>query len=524
MHARRGARNYAKASGKHTVRRPITASARRVQTSFLVAMPAMLMMALIPSYWRHFTGQAAGLVAMATAIGIVGASYVAGKLYYKAAGVPVNVFYPLGFPLAYLAFSFVAPPAYAVIRHTNLGTIRPDESGEVATWLMVWCVAAAATGAALALGLPKPPAPNRTPRIIDGRRLVVFGRLSMIVLILTGLYGIAQGGVLARGLGQGQYSTADAVAALSVIFTPVAPVLCLLGHRVMGRRTMLRITDWLLIAGVLAVFSLNGNRGSSVGMIVLLAMWGARYGARRAAPLRLATLLVITLTLALGVLRYRTSIQGDAFIRNKTRTEIVLGDLNVAAETTMGTQRSLDTGYPLAYGSTFFEEFKRLLPSPIAVPLFGPPKTTATLRYRDMIRLHDTKQGVGYSLPAEGLMNFGAIGMLAVCLVIGILIARSFTYGFGHADQGLTYLYFIVVANLPFGLRSDALGISKGILYGLFAVMIAVRLSVRKERTAARYQRDRTSTRPKTSGTVAVAPTRRRRSGLGAPLPPIRKA
>ena len=75
--------------------------------------------------------------------------------------------------------------------------------------------------------------------------------------------------------------------------------------------------------------------------------------------------------------------------------------------------------------------FERQLPSPIAIPLFGPPDDTAARRFRALVGFNNPNQGIGYSIPAEGYLNFGRFGVFGICLLrrpavrVGVRAHRS---------------------------------------------------------------------------------------------------
>lgn len=454
------------------------------------ALPSIITLLALPWLVSLELGDRETAVAAVLITGTcISLSYLLASVYYRGNNAKVDIFQPMGFPLFYLAGSFLLPPAYAFAMHDNrLGF--PLRDGPLICWIMCAGACAATAGSAFGLGVLKQKRRIKPAQQLNGKRLLLIGRVALLIVFYIHYAKVAAGGVLIRGLGQGVYTVGDVLSSSAIIFTPIAPLAILIGQHSLGRRRTLQPVDWALVGLVILVAGLSGNRGAVIGLIVTLGMWGARYGFHRVAPLRMAGLVAVGLTFAVAVLRYRASVQGDIYVRTRSRTELILGDLSVAASTTMGTKSGIESGFPLLHGRTFLEELLRLLPSPIAVGLFGPPTNTGTLKYREMIGLDDPRRGVGYSLPAEGWLNFGLFGLILVCFAIGFIVSRAQMFSFGEPWQARSYFYFIVVTSLPFGLRSDGLGLSKAIIYGAIFIFFVVRVSRRKGPSAQSRSRE----------------------------------
>jgi hypothetical protein len=96
--------------------------------------------------------------------------------------------------------------------------------------------------------------------------------------------------------------------------------------------------------------------------------------------------------------------------------------------------------------------------------------------YRELVGFTDPTQGWGFSEPTEAYLNFGFIGVLILAAAIGWLFGRSFLWASASDRRGrfATYVYPLLISYLPFGLRSDALGQLKSIIYPLVIVGISV--------------------------------------------------
>jgi hypothetical protein len=129
---------------------------------------------------------------------------------------------------------------------------------------------------------------------------------------------------------------------------------------------------------------------------------------------------------------------------------------------------------PLRLGSTYVAALQRQLPGPIALEILGPPTDTASFELRQMLGFYDPDAGFGFSLPAEGFLNFGLVGVVGACVVTGLLLGGSYARRpAGLPDRALHVLYPLIVASLPLSLRADAVQQIKTVLYPMvFAAVV----------------------------------------------------
>jgi hypothetical protein len=188
--------------------------------------------------------------------------------------------------------------------------------------------------------------------------------------------------------------------------------------------------------------------------------------------------LVVMGMFGVGVLEYRTAARGAQ--STDSASDILLGDMTVAAFTVGATAAAVPSDMPYQNGRTLGAAALRQLPSPIAIPLFGPAHDTGTWKFREIIGLSNPNFGVGFSLPADGYLNFGRVGVFGICGLLGMLFAWAYPRLDFASGRPLGLFYPVLVASLPFGLRSDALGTTKNLLYAMIVlavIMVASRAS-----------------------------------------------
>jgi hypothetical protein len=285
----------------------------------------------------------------------------------------------------------------------------------------------------------------------------------------------AGGAVYTRGIGQ---ITATSSKGLDAVTGPVAltaVIMILAAHRTAGRSRLMSWVDWGLIGTFIALTGLTGSRAGPISLLVLLTLAHThRGGGVRAVVVSL----VVMGMFGVGVLEYRTAARGAQ--STDSASDILLGDMTVAAFTVGATAAAVPSDMPYQNGRTLGAAALRQLPSPIAIPLFGPAHDTGTWKFREIIGLSNPNFGVGFSLPADGYLNFGRVGVFGICGLLGMLFAWAYPRLDFASGRPLGLFYPVLVASLPFGLRSDALGTTKNLLYAMIVlavIMVASRAS-----------------------------------------------
>ncbi|HAK74627.1 MAG TPA: hypothetical protein DCP36_15705 [Sporomusaceae bacterium] len=121
----------------------------------------------------------------------------------------------------------------------------------------------------------------------------------------------------------------------------------------------------------------------------------------------------------------------------------------------------IDDGMELEYGATYLNSIINLIPSFIyreGVPLIHWFKenynSTSTVGY-------------GFSLEAEGYLNFGILGVILTFLLIGILFQTCYLK-FQKNTLTWNYIYLFLTPYYIYAIRGDSLMLFKGLVYGVF--------------------------------------------------------
>ncbi|MCL3862916.1 O-antigen polysaccharide polymerase Wzy [Actinotalea sp. K2] len=390
------------------------------------------------------------LAAAASAVGIA-----IGMRRSRADKGYLDAFDPLLFPNAYIAMSFLTPAWAIFVNGSSFLGFGAARMSNLTPLLMSLAV----VGTTLGLGMRFTPRRDEQAIPHDRRTLLTAARILMLLPLAVSARDVATGALLVRGAGQTTYGTAETLESLTAILTPIAVLIVLSSHRAKRPTGLMTVYDWGVALGVVALMGLSGERGTA--LMVLLAVF---YAATRA-RIRLRRIAIgfgAMLAFAVGVLAYRDAARSVSTTASALST--VLTDWSVATYTTGATALEVPSTVVHASGSTYVSGLLRQLPSPVANRLFGPPYDTGTYAFRDLIGFTNPNQGLAFSVPAEGYLNFGAIGLFVACFVFGLFGAWA------HARTGWpivrtrAVLYPLFVIVLPVAIRSDALGTIKSLL------------------------------------------------------------
>lgn len=94
-----------------------------------------------------------------------------------------------------------------------------------------------------------------------------------------------------------------------------------------------------------------------------------------------------------------------------------------------------------------------------------------------MIGFTNPDLGLGYSVPAEGYLNFGIVGLLIACFTVGTVLAWTHSRARWGELSIPAIIYPLALSLLPVLLRSDALGLTKLLAYPLIAAAIILALA-----------------------------------------------
>lgn len=252
---------------------------------------------------------------------------------------------------------------------------------------------------------------------------------------------------------------------LGIVVAAGAVVLMLAARQRRGQ-SLLSPLEWLAVLAYVALTGLNGSRGSAIAVIITVLYFATR---KKGALLRTAIGLGAVAAFAYAVLTYRSNPRGEQ--SELSALVMLLRDLGSVPFTTGATGQAVADSGPL-WGSTIVAGLLRQIPGPVANLVFGQPDDTGAFRFRTMTGFNNDSNGYGLSIPAEGVMNFGAVGAFVLTLAFGVLLAWLYSRSSEKGSRGLHLAYVVAVASLPFGLRSDVLGAVKGALYPVLIISV----------------------------------------------------
>ena len=228
--------------------------------------------------------------------------------------------------------------------------------------------------------------------------------------------------------------------------------------------------DLVAAASLVVMLGANGRRGAAIAVILVLAFaYASRPTARsRTIPILVGTGLLVGF--AYQVVVYRTTATGADV--GLAPIEVLLRDLASVPFTSGVTDRLL-VHFDQYNGATLLADLVHLLPGPLTAELFGPTSDTGALVFRYLYGAPDTL-GYGYSIPAEGILNFGTAGAFLLPFAMGATLAWLYARADFNASRAVQLAYYLAAATLPFAWRSDVLGAVKGVLYPLIVIWLVL--------------------------------------------------
>ncbi|MGG5257451.1 O-antigen polysaccharide polymerase Wzy [Phycicoccus avicenniae] len=407
--------------------------------------------------WLTFSPLLTLTVAALVAVGAA----VVGVQRTRRAG-RVDLFHPLLFPTAYIAVATLAPVAWIWSGQGDLGFVTRDAMSERTPLLMALAVLGFTLGAAV----PFRPL-RRRGKPLDPGLLLLTGRALLLVALALAARDYLAGAVITRSLGQDVYSSADVVTTIGFMAAPAAATMIFTARYQSGRHPI--GADVLPLLALIGLLGLNGRRGAALSVVVIGLVFITR---RAVGTWKVAAGMGATAVFAYAVVIYRTAQLGG--VTALPTLAVPLRDLGSVAFTTGMTDLSVTYPQSTTGGSTIVAGLLRQLPSPIAVRLFGAPDDTGTFVFRNVTGLTASNQGYGFSIPAEGLLNFGVVGVLVLSLVAGIAVAWLYGRFDPTSSRTVGLLYPLAIGTLPFAWRSDTLGAVKGVFYPAVALALVL--------------------------------------------------
>lgn len=383
-----------------------------------------------------------------------------GSLRSRARLGYVDLFDPAVFPLGYVAVSFLAPAWSYFIDHQPLLGFTTAQMSPQTPWLM--CLATVALTLGVTYRRSERPASAGKLAELRGRPLLHLGRVFLLVPLVVGGYNVARGGAAVRGIDQVAVTALDTLNVAAQLLMPLAALLMLAGHRALGRIGLLATSDWIMLTAAITLIGATGSRSPAIATaLALLYVNTRRRGAWKATALGLLAVLLFVVVVA----SYRASQSGTE--RNLNGVHSALTDLSVATYTTGITAKVVPDPWAPEYGATYAGAIARQLPSAISARLGFVSGPSGTSSFRDMINAKNPNQGWGYSLPAEGYLNFGALGLASACLLYGLTLSWAYIARAWLPTRTRALFYPILMTAMPIAIRSDAIGLIKSVLYPL---------------------------------------------------------
>jgi hypothetical protein len=416
-----------------------------------------------------FTSQVAALLAAAA---IAAAGAVLGLGRSRRAG-RVDPFHPLLFPSVYVAVACLATPLWLYLTEIDLGYVKLAVLAPQTPLLMALAVVGFTLGAAI-------PFARRvvvTERRISPRALEVAG-ISLILLPLgLSVRGYLNDTVLTRSLGQDTVTLSDSIGVLGEICGPASVILIIVA-RLHQKKSLFSISEGVLVAALVGLNGLNGNRSAALSVMISIMVFMTR---RRGVGLRALLGFSAIITFVYVIVLYRVAAVNGP--REVSFVNSLLQDLGSVTFTTGVTADLVTEGFYLDGGSILFGLIRQV-PGPVINSILGPPDDTGAFQFRHLSGLTTDSNGYGYSLPAEGVLNFGPVGAFLLPFVAGVLVAWMYARFTPTGGRATHILYAAVACTLPYAFRSDTLGAVKGVLYPgiIFGAALAVAAAVRRHR------------------------------------------
>lgn len=428
----------------------------------------------------------------------------------------IDFFHPLIFPLIYVSTSFLVPVWVTFWLDSPVGSFARDTplANNTPVLLLLGVL-----GFALGAAVPWKTKPSSKEDRESGRiqrvagAVLVSGRVLALFALALAIRELYLGGVAVRALNQTTYTLDDSISVLTKLSSIATAVVLVGAHSALQSPKLLSRIDWAFILSILIATGLRGDRNAAISVILVLAFTAARHGGSLKPVIGG---FVAAVTFMVVVLRYRNSVRGveagDGIM------EILLGDLAPAGFSTSAVAAVVPEIYPYEWGSTIVAALVRQLPGPVANWLFGPPTDTGSSKFREIIGYSNPNGGVGFSLPAEGYLNFGPAGIVILCAVVGGFCAWAYARSEVRSTRPRAHLYTVVIAVLPFALRTDLLGFTKSILYTFIIVAVVFSFAVAVSPQESRPRRTSNKKMPVTPFTGHTH-LGRFRTGHGADYP-----
>lgn len=389
---------------------------------------------------------------------------------------------PTGFPLAYTGFVLLAPLIFALI--TN------ESTGPVSTNLITpkTILISLATVSGFAIGIYAPLNEVEPTKWLDANRseairLAALARATLLASLVSVVGQVVLGGTVitsAYGASQTAFGISQVLATATGAALLVGCALLFHSKESLGE-PLIPMTDLVLLTATLFINTvLLGSRAEIIPTALLFIWYWVKSGRRLSATAIIAALLAC-MALFSFIARFRTIGQGIASNTTTSMWKQSLVELSGPVVLSKQVSQLVPSMHEFYNGSTYWAALAALPPGIVRLAFGIEIGDTGAFAYRNLIGYTNQDNGFGFAFPAEAYMNFGIFGVFIAAAILGIGFNIAYSHAFRRVGV-LGYLYPIMLATLPYGLRSDALTQLKSTVYPLMIIAICIGLSQSRRR------------------------------------------
>lgn len=385
--------------------------------------------------------------------------------------------------MGYVVVACSIPPIYA--------DLQPDSRfartfENVYFWLspetpLLMALTILATGVGLSLAKYAPrqvaaPPDNDSPHHHDSAIAAryQFARVLLIVASLSTFFEGLTLGASRRGINQVDFGIENALFNFRQ-FALTAAVVVVYSSRLQLRWSAGKSTlDHVMVALAMVGYLRIGVRSPVIALVLVLFVLRQPRKETKLRNILLTTSAGMILFSWIALYRSRAPGKQDDPLTLVGVWDAFVTDLSSVAGTTGVVHSLVPATEPFTMGATFLADMVRLLPSPIAIALFGQPTNTGMFKFRQLLQFDNPDNGLGFSLPAAGYLDFGVIGLISIMVLCGWVLALLWRHFDPFRSDASSLAYLLIAANFPVFLRSDLLGLLKGVLYPLVIVWIII--------------------------------------------------
>ncbi|MFC6354662.1 O-antigen polysaccharide polymerase Wzy [Luethyella okanaganae] len=403
-----------------------------------------------------------------------------------------RLLHPLVAPVAYLVYALLVPLIYISLTGQGIQTmpssmLNSQTAVAMSLVIIMYCVGARLSMGGRVAGNRSTASDLQLVSPYDAAVSLVtrdFGRLVLFLALAARVYEwLVDGAISSRVYGANQlaYTTDTAISILGESLVAVGCLLVMRGNTLALGRPLTAIDKVLVISICGISLFILGSRAEMIAPLVLYLWFWLKCG-RRIPVGRVVVAAAIVAAAFLAVAQFRSRSAGPP---GYPLIENLLVETSSPLYITDSLIQLVPQQYDFFGGATYLESLKFMFPGVISRAMFGDVQGTGALVYRHLIGFTFEGNGWGFALPAEAYLNFGFVGIAVVAFLVGLLFGRSYQQS-GRVASVINlsgYLYPLLLSYLPYGLRSDALGELKSIVYPLAIcgfVLVFSRSLVRK--------------------------------------------